>query len=173
MKKVILFCIVVIASITSCKKEETKPATTTVVATDVRDQIVGVYNATTQAYYEGGNSTTTSSLTISKDPSNSKGLLFKDIDQDDMTTYTYNVVSVSKASNGLTFNVPTQQVLLSDGSYAEWVGTTSYLLDGYKFDGCFLSSTNTLNYGFKGYKLFNDEINPIAFVGKVTAIKIN
>jgi hypothetical protein len=69
--------------------------------------------------------------------------------------------------------VPTQQVLLSDGSYAEWVGTTSYLLDGYKFDGCFLSSTNTLNYGFKGYKLFNDEINPIAFVGKVTAIKIN
>lgn len=171
MKKVFLLCMVVIASMTSCKKEETKPAATTVVATDVRDQIVGVYNAETEVSYDGGNPTTTSILTISKDPSNSKGLIFSDIDQADGTKYIYKVEAVSKASNGLTFNVPVQQVLLPDGSYAEWVGTTKYLLDGNKFDGGFSSSTKTLNYGFSGNMLINGEIIP--FIGDVTAVKVN
>ena len=171
MKKVFLVCTVVIASMTSCKKEETKPAAPSVVATDIRDQIVGVYNATTEVSYVGGNSTTTSILTISKDPSNSKGLIFKDIDQSDNSKYTYKVVAVSKASNGLTFNVPSQKVLLSDESYTEWVGTTKYELDGNKYDGGFLSSTKTLNYSFSGYKLINGEV--IAFDGEVTAVKVN
>lgn len=171
MKKIFLVCTVVIAAMTSCKKEETKPATSTVVATDVRDQIVGVYNAITEVSYDGGNPTTTSILTISKDPSNSKGLIFKDIDQSDNSKYTYKIVAVSQASNGLTFNVPSQQVLLSDGSYTEWVGTTKYELDGNKYDGGFLSSTKTLNYGFSGYKLINGEVIP--FIGEVTAVKVN
>ena len=170
MKKVLLVFTVVIASMTSCKKEETKPAAPTVVATDIRDQIVGVYNATTEVSYDGGNLTSTSILTISKDPSNSKKLIFKDIDQDDFT-YIYKVEAVSKASNGLTFNVPSQQVLLSNESYAEWVGTTKYELDGNKYDGGFLSSTKTLNYGFSGYKLINGEVIP--FIGEVTAVKVN
>ena len=171
MKKVFLVCTVFIAAMTSCKKEETKPTTSTVVATDIRDQIVGVYNAITEVSYDGGNPTTTSILTISKDPSNSKGLIFNDIDQSNNSKYTYKVVAVSKASNGLTFNVPSQEVLLSNGSYYEWVGTTKYELDGNKYDGGFLSSTKTLNYGFRGNMLINDEV--IAFDGEVTAVKVN
>jgi hypothetical protein len=173
MKKVILFCTVVIVSMLSCTKDGTPgPSSESEVATDTRDQIVGVYSATTEVSSDEGNSTTTSMLTISKDPLNSKGLLVHDVDQDDnYIAYNYKLMVVAQDSNGLIFNVPSQQVYLAKGLYTEWVGTAKYLLDGNKFDGGFLTSTKTLNYGFSGNKLVDGIVVP--FTGQVTAVKTN
>jgi hypothetical protein len=49
MKKVFLVCTVVIASMTSCKKEETNSATPSVVAIDERDKLIGNYAGTIES----------------------------------------------------------------------------------------------------------------------------
>ncbi len=163
----------------SCKKSET--------AVDPRDEMVGTYSekttmitkltqavpaiagATDETDVDNSGAVT---LTVTKNPNDSKGLIFKETDTDN-TTYTYNVSSVAGASNGATFNIASQTVTLTDGSTGTWQGTYSYDLAGLKFDGGYISATKTLSFGLQGtMKVTINAIKySVPFTGTITATK--
>lgn len=62
---------------------------------------------------------------------------------------------ISLASNGTTFNIPSQNVSQKDGSFRMIQGQQVAELDGVKFDGIYYSESNVLSFAYETSVLYD------------------
>lgn len=135
---------------TGCKKDE---------KTDIRDSVTGTYfgnqNYTIQwskisNSYADSSQTSSVTITIANDNTAGDGIIITELGSPD---FTYKANGVSAASNGLTFNIPQQNVNLAVNGYNFSVainGYTNYVLGSGNFDGGYNNSTKQVQLGYSG-----------------------
>jgi len=143
MKRILFILLIAVVSFSGCTKD----------TEDVRTQSVGTFrgSATGVIKYSSipslnksdANFSITATLTVELDASSSSGLLFKDITNGGSVAF--KATGVNEASNGFTFNIPSQTAVSTDSEKIS--GTYTYNLGDLKFDGGYISATKKLTIG--------------------------
>lgn len=149
-KTALLLSITFLLGLSSCTKEET--------VTDPRDQIVGTYTGKQIVSVSYSDfpvldmtdvlETYNVTVKIEKSTTVKEEIIITEIDADGNTTYKANAVTL--ASNGSTFNIPSQLVPFDETTNCTINGYTNVTLGSSKYDGVYFSDDKKISYGFKG-----------------------